>query len=155
MVDLGCPKLIRRVLPIVSSANSRRTLTLEPWADETVGVGAMSAMRSPWMSPPPPLNEDDKTDSRGEELPPLSDSWSGAPHGKDQSTDGGRGSRTVADRNMRHSGSASSYGELAAVPNLQAPTSLNTSMVVALTVAICLPPALLVGAILGYLVAQR
>jgi hypothetical protein len=34
MVDLGCPKLIRRVLPIVSSANSRRTLTLEPWADE-------------------------------------------------------------------------------------------------------------------------
>ena len=34
MVDLGCPKLIRRVLPIVSSANKRRTLTLEPWADE-------------------------------------------------------------------------------------------------------------------------
>ena len=34
MVDLGCPKLIRRVLPIISSANSRRTLTLEPWADD-------------------------------------------------------------------------------------------------------------------------
>ena len=29
---------------------------------------------------------------------------------------------------------------------------MTTSMVVALTVAICLPPALLVGAILGYLV---
>jgi uncharacterized protein YneF (UPF0154 family) len=32
---------------------------------------------------------------------------------------------------------------------------MTTSMVVALTVAICLPPALLAGAILGYLVAQR
>lgn len=125
---------------------------LEPWADESVGVGAMSAMRSPWMSPPPPLNEEDKTDARGEELPPLSDSWSDNALKNDQSTDGGQASRTIADRNMSHPGS---YGELAAIPDLQAPTSMNTNMVVALTVAICLPPALLAGAILGYLVAQR
>jgi len=34
MSDLGCPKLIRRVLPIVSSADRPRKLVLEPWADE-------------------------------------------------------------------------------------------------------------------------
>ena len=36
MIDLGCPKLIRRVLPIVSSADRPRKLVLEPWADEFV-----------------------------------------------------------------------------------------------------------------------
>ncbi len=34
MIDLGCPKLIRRVLPIVSSADRPLKVVLEPWADE-------------------------------------------------------------------------------------------------------------------------
>lgn len=34
MIDLGCPKLIRRVLPVVSSADRPLKLVLEPWADE-------------------------------------------------------------------------------------------------------------------------
>ena len=127
---------------------------LEPWAVESVGVGAMAAMRSPWMSPPPPLNEDDKAESRGEETPGLNDSWSDAAPSKDQSTDGGQASRTVADRNMMLTSSTSTFVDVHA-PSQPAPTSMNTSMVVALTVAICLPPALLVGAILGYVVAQR
>lgn len=127
---------------------------LEPWAVESVGVGAMSAMRSPWMSPPPPLNEEDKPEQRGEELPGLNDSWSEAAASKDQSTDGGQTSRTVADRSLIPSGGASSFGDFS-VASQPAPTSMSKSMVVALTVAICLPPALLVGAILGYLVAQR
>ena len=36
MVDLGCPKLIRQVLPIDSGPDRRLTLILEPWADEFV-----------------------------------------------------------------------------------------------------------------------
>ncbi|MDX1926700.1 MAG: serine/threonine-protein kinase [Pirellulaceae bacterium] len=127
---------------------------LEPWAVESVGVGAMSAMRSPWMSPPPPLNEDEKAESRGEEPSGLNDSWADATPGRDQSTDGEQPSRTIADRSMSLSGSASSFGDVAP-PSQAAPNSMTTSMVVALTVAICLPPALLAGAILGYLVAQR
>lgn len=126
---------------------------LEPWAVESVGVGAMAAMRSPWMSPPPPMTEEDKAESRGEEMPGFNDSWSDPPP-KDQSTDDGQGSRTVGDRNMLLSSSKSSFGDIQP-PIPPAPTSMSTSMVVALTVAICLPPALLVGAILGYLVAQR
>jgi serine/threonine protein kinase len=127
---------------------------LEPWADESIGVGAMSAMRSPWMSPPPPLNEEDKADSQGDEQLGVKDSWSDAAPENDQSTDGAQSSRTVADRNMML-GSASSFGDVAAATANATPTSMSTSMAVALTVAICLPPALLIGAILGYLVAQR
>jgi eukaryotic-like serine/threonine-protein kinase len=126
---------------------------LEPWAVESVGVGAMAAMRSPWMSPPPPLSEDEKAEARGEEQLGMNDSWSDAPPAEDQSTDGSQASRTVADRNMSLSGT-SNFGDVNA-PNPTTPTSMTSSMVVALTVAICLPPALLVGAILGYLVAQR
>ncbi len=127
---------------------------LEPWAVESVGVGAMSAMRSPWMSPPPPLNDDDKAEPREEETPSLNDSWSDPPPTKDQSTDEGQSSRTQADRSLSSSSSTSSFGE--SQSQIQpAPTSMSINMVVALTVAICLPPALLVGAILGYLVAQR
>jgi eukaryotic-like serine/threonine-protein kinase len=127
---------------------------LEPWAVESVGVGVMSAMRSPWMSPPPPLTEDEKAESRGEEPSGLNDSWADATPARDQSTDGEQPSRTVPDRSMSLSGSASSFGDVT-TPNQAAPNSMTTSMVVALTVAICLPPALLAGAILGYLVAQR
>jgi len=127
---------------------------LEPWAADSIGVGAMAAMRSPWMSPPPPLNEDDRAESRGEETPGLNDSWSDDGPAKDQSTDGGQASRTIADRNMMLSSSTSTFVDVNAARQ-RVPTSMNTSMVVALTVAICLPPALLVGAILGYLVAQR
>jgi eukaryotic-like serine/threonine-protein kinase len=128
---------------------------LEPWADESIGVGAMSAMRSPWMSPPPPLNDEDQAESQGDERFGTHDSWADAAAVSDQSTDGGQSSRTVADRNMMLSGNPSSFGDVTAAPANPTPTSMNTSMAVALTVAICLPPALLFGAILGYLVAQR
>ncbi len=126
---------------------------LEPWAIDAVGVGTVSAMRSPWMSPPPPLNEEDKSDARPAELPDISDSSFDAPRTKDQSTDGGQSSRTVAERSLPMSGSGLSDPVVA--PFNPPPTSMNTGMIIALTVAICLPPALLVGAILGYLVAQR
>jgi serine/threonine protein kinase len=129
-------------------------LRLEPWAVESVGVGAMSVMRSPWMSPPPPLNEDEKNESRGEESHGINDSWSDAGLAKDQSTDAGHASRTLADRNIALPGSTSGFGDVPG-PSQTTPTSMNSSMIVALTVAICLPPALLIGAILGYLVAQR
>lgn len=128
---------------------------LEPWADESIGVGAMSAMRSPWMAPPPPLNEDDKPESRAEESPSLYDSWSEPAPAKDQSTDGGQTSRTVVDGNTMLSRSANDFAEFSSAPSQPTPSSMSTNMVVALTVAICLPPALLVGAIFGYLVAQR
>ncbi len=40
-------------------ANAAEVATrLEPWAVDMVGVGAVAAMRSPWMSPPPPLDDD-------------------------------------------------------------------------------------------------
>ncbi len=127
---------------------------LEPWAVESVGVGAVAAMRSPWMSPPPPLNEEDKAESRGEETPSVNDSWADSGPAKDQSTDAGQASRTVADQNIVSSISTTSFGDMQTT--LQpGPTSMSMKMVIALTVAICLPPALLVGAILGYLVAQR
>ena len=126
---------------------------LEPWAGESVGVGAVAAMRSPWMSPPPPLNEEEKPDSRTEGLPPLSDSGIDHLQFQEQTSDGGQGSRTVADHNLNLS--SSSISEASVTQFSAPPITTNTGMVIALTVAICLPPALLVGAIVGYLVAQR
>ena len=126
---------------------------LEPWAVESVGVGAVSAMRSPWMSPPPPLNEEEKPDSRTEGLPPLSDDSIETSMASEQTSESGRGSSTVTERNLNLS--SSSISEASVLPLSPAPTPMNTGMIIALTVAICLPPALLVGAILGYLVAQR
>jgi hypothetical protein len=101
------------------------------------------------------LNEDDKPESRTEESPSLYDSWSEPTPANDQSTDGGQASRTVVDGNNMLSSSAGGFAEFPSIPSQPTPSSMSTNMVVALTVAICLPPALLVGAIFGYLVAQR
>ncbi len=126
---------------------------LEPWAVDSVGVGAVSAMRSPWMSPPPPLSEEEKSDYRADELPPLSDSSNAISQSQEATSEGGQSSQTLTERNLKLSGSG--FSEPTVTPFISPPTSMNTGMVIALTVAICLPPALLVGAILGYLVAQR
>ncbi len=139
---------------------------LEPWSSDSVAMGAMSMTRSPWMAPPPPSPDDGSVETHSQE-PPWSDESSFGGGQAAQSTDG-RASRT--DNSVPVPGPTGTLRAMRDAPGLATGISpqeaghysppvhnprLSTGMVVALTVAICLPPALLIGAILGYLVAQR
>lgn len=131
---------------------------LEPWAVEAMSVGAVSMSRTPWLAPPPPSHGEERDLSWGVE-DSLGAHWS--------STDGALAESTQPeDRGETNASLASGTGSPQAFPGLErgeiesqrplpSPESrLSTGMIVALTIAIVTPAALLVGAILGYLVAQ-
>ncbi|MEZ6135948.1 MAG: serine/threonine-protein kinase [Pirellulaceae bacterium] len=146
---------------------------LEPWVSEALGVGAISMSRSPWMAPPPPSHEDDR-------VPPTPNSHTLNPppweHGSSEFgssvNDLAQNNTTAGDDSRTSAGSASSAlphsGGSATIAAIQPPTVSNTptmekpvgarmstGMLVAMTMAIVIPPALLLGAILGYIVASR
>lgn len=130
---------------------------LEPWAAHALNVGAPSMIKSPWLAPPPPTDEGGEwlDDSHGSEAPSDTD-------GKQQST---QTSQQIENADFE-AGDASAYKN--AYPAIQAEEpgegssttpqasrGFSTGMVIALTVAIILPPAILLGAILGYILAQE
>ncbi len=154
---------------------------LEPWVGEVMGVGSLSMSRSPWMAPPPPSHEPDKFEiasvadtglveqysqptwnTTGGSDGALTDSPVGSPHfiasQQDElplpefSAGGSHGSLAT--------GLDASQDSLVAVKPMQSSAGkasdnrLSTGMIIALTIAIVIPPTLLLGAILGYLAAQ-
>jgi eukaryotic-like serine/threonine-protein kinase len=123
---------------------------LEPWASDVVGVGAVAMMRSPWMAPPPPSHSDDRTE-RFSELPP----WA-----QENSADSSFGNTAESKGDSKTEGGSQAlpvdtFPSSSIPANMPATARLSTGMIIALTVAICLPPALLIGAILGYIAAQQ
>ncbi len=124
---------------------------LEPWAGDAVGVGALAMMRSPWMAPPPPSHFEDRHETFQEPPPWSNENSVDSSFG---STAENRGdSRTDAE--AHRAVPVSSSGSHPPLINVSTQNQLSTGMIIALTVAVCLPPALLIGAILGYIAAQQ
>ena len=145
---------------------------LEPWASAELNVGSLGLSRSPWMAPPPPSHDQDKrtneeTATDTQALAVAQATWSHPSESEEQAWPSNN------DHDSRHTlpplheqplaelsstGSASSILSPKSVP-LRPTTEprgskLSTSLIIALTIAIAVPPTLLLGAILGYLAAQ-
>ncbi|GAB5403653.1 MAG: hypothetical protein Aurels2KO_18840 [Aureliella sp.] len=118
---------------------------LQPWASENAPVGAVSIAPMPWMAPPPP--------GHGPVAESLSDSADASGTDVAESTqqvDGDHQHTPISDAPPLPSDP---------LPSPAPSPTLNTSqqrfssgMIVALTLAIAVPPALLIGAIVGFLV---
>ena len=125
---------------------------LEPWA-ESGGVGSVSVAKSPWMPPPPPSHED-------------APGWGAHDTDGSNVTDGQHSSGAEKNSLSQDSGDSPSpppappaESDVASVvakpfvhPSMR--PKQNAGMIVAITLAIAIPPALLAGAIIGYLIAQ-
>ncbi len=144
--------------PLKRIANAAEVASrLEPWVGEVAGVGGMIAARSPWMAPPPPSHDQEK-EKVSEEAADTSYSdfahqtWTSA------SINLVTGGPIEADSqsSLDQVYEKQPVPEFASMVNTLAPPTrqLSTGMIVALTIAIAVPPTLLLGAILGYLAAQ-
>ena len=127
---------------------------LEPWAgDRATSLSTARMTRSPWMAPPPPMDTDIESPSEpNEEL--LSN----------ESSVGGTGSANFGPAAapfdaLKSQISARDSSPLSSTASSSQPLSqlrrMSPSMLVALTLAIAIPPALVVGAILGYLLSNN
>jgi serine/threonine protein kinase len=121
---------------------------LEPWVSDDQEVGSVGLVRSPWMAPPPP-SHDDSSDLSVDRSSILDEQQLSA------STDG-----SVAHDTLRQIPPPPAENELFVattnpLANLPATHRSSTAMIIALTVAIAVPPALLLGAILGFIIASR
>jgi len=143
---------------------------LEPWVSDVLQVGSLSLSRSPWMAPPPPSHDQEKqaaeTSSRDtvslaqrtqptwntaggsdgalQDSRPDSSQPEVSSHDKHPLPEFGSGSHTSLDLPQAMA------GELPASSSQR----MSVGMIIALTIAIAVPPTLLLGAILGYLAAQ-
>lgn len=150
---------------------------LEPWAVAELNVGGMSLSRSPWMAPPPPSHDQDKRspeDTAFDTSPAITvnqATWNHPSDSEQQDWTSNNLQGSSPPLPAEHApapqmplaefsatGSASSilpatHTRLAAPP-LATDLKLSTPMIIALTIAIAVPPTLLLGAILGYLAAQ-
>lgn len=124
---------------------------LEPWAMDSTQITQPRMSRGPWSSPPPLSLDSDSPSSQDEAALEASI------HSNDSNP-----SQKSALENQLFSDSRSvpnSIGDslttiIQNTPVISRNTS-NKGMVIGLTVAILLPPALLVGAIVGYLIAIK
>jgi eukaryotic-like serine/threonine-protein kinase len=122
---------------------------LEPWVSDDQEVGSVGLGRSPWMAPPPPSHSDSSDSSIGDR---NSTEYPG-------STDGSVAQETrgqlppVPGESQIFTEVASLSGS--ATTSVVNPSRTSMAMIIALTVAIVVPPALLLGAILGFIIASR
>lgn len=145
---------------------------LEPWATAELSVGSLGLSRSPWMAPPPPSHDQDKRDNEEaatdtQSLALAQATWSQSNDSEEQAwqSNNDNDSAPVLSTDppqplpeFNSTGSASSI--LSPKPPPLRPSietsgnKLSSGMIIALTIAIAVPPTLLLGAILGYLAAQ-
>lgn len=125
---------------------------IEPWTGEPSDYSGHRLSRSPWQAPPPPDSENSSDPALV--LQAAEDSqMRSATEASEQVS--GIGSQAI------RSGQALSELEKPPVPvDMTVSTSLastgtSVAVIVALTLAIALPPALLIGAIIGFLIKQN
>jgi serine/threonine protein kinase len=121
---------------------------LEPWAGspDTLSVGRLG--KSPWQPPPPP------TDGDSTSVVETSDEWLSR-----QDSNSRIRSAATLDGSWPQQETDASHGPIG-IPNIHGnpitppePTSKTPSgLVIGLTLAVALPPALLIGAIIGFLI---
>jgi eukaryotic-like serine/threonine-protein kinase len=125
---------------------------LEPWADETnAGMSTALMGRSPWMAPPPPMDpESERLLDQADDVQAQESSLAG-------SEAGNFGTLHSALDSLKPSVAR----ESAILKTLNSSgldvyqlRRMSPSMLVALTLAIAIPPALVIGAILGYLLSR-
>ncbi len=122
---------------------------LEPWAVGSSQITQPRMSRSPWSAPPPPSLVPDS--QGGDEL--VQDASM-------NSNDSIASQRNLSEnpRSFDSSGLPNDGLDLQAIDqikNTRGRSPATNAMVIGLTVAILLPPALLLGAIIGYLVAIK
>ncbi len=122
---------------------------LEPWAVDSTLITPPRMSRGPWSSPPPPTLDADVPSSQEEMGQETSN----------QSNDSDLSHRNLSENPLGavdSRGDASEGSDLMAVlqqSSVKTKTPSSKGMVIGLTIALLLPPALLIGAIIGYLVA--
>ncbi len=124
---------------------------LEVWATSSMPLAPSTLTRSPWLAPPPPVVDLNAGASVSDEANQETSMHSME---TSQSRAGGSvsaGGLESAERRSREMVSPPQFiGQLAPQENAMSP-----AMLVAMTIAIVLPPALLIGAILGYLISYQ
>lgn len=123
---------------------------LEPWARDSSQITQPRMSRGPWSSPPPPAL-DPEFGANPDDL---------AQEGSIHSNDSSLAQRNSIENQLFSDSRGQPGGELDILMgsldigrNTKNPS--NRGMVIGLTVAILLPPALLVGAIVGYLIGLK
>ncbi len=121
---------------------------LEPWAMNSSQITQPRMSRGPWTSPPPPALDVDSPGSQDEVAQETSI------HSNDSNLSQKNLVESPLSAELRPQ-SSEGVDLLAVIQQSSLKPKAQTSkgMVVGLTVAILLPPALLIGAIIGYLVA--
>jgi serine/threonine protein kinase len=133
---------------------------LEPWVSEAQVVGAVGMSRSPWMAPPLLSDDDDRGSgelAQASSARRLARPLAEPPWGEASSDDGLSAESQTPSGSMADSASGAAVFpplEPSVSPTASSRGTFNTGLVIALTVAVVVPPALLIGAILGYLAAQ-
>jgi serine/threonine protein kinase len=140
---------------------------LEPWVSDVLQVGSLNLSRSPWMAPPPPSHDQEKqAESSGRDTATVEQrtqpTWNtaGGSDGalQDSRPDSSQLDASASDKHpLPEFGSSSSLVMANPIaPELPDSPShrMSVGMIIALTIAIAVPPTLLLGAILGYLAAQ-
>lgn len=123
---------------------------LEPWASDSSQITQPRMSRGPWSSPPPP-SLDSETGANPEDI-----GQDGSIHSNDSSL----AQRNSVENQLLLESRGQTADELDTLmgsqsTELKTKSPVNKSMVIGLTVAILLPPALLVGAIIGYLIGLK
>ncbi len=123
---------------------------LEPWASDSSQITQPRMSRGPWSSPPPP-SLDSETGANPEDI---------GPDGSIHSNDSSLAQRNSIENQLFLESRGQTANELdtfmgSQSTELKTKIPVNKSMVIGLTVAILLPPALLVGAIIGYLIGLK
>ncbi len=117
---------------------------LESWVGDSHLMSGAIMSRSPWMAPPPPSENSDRSDEVDEELARSHDSSA-------------TGKVTLRPNPVEEPNipaienlDQTNYAKVTSSSEHRQP---GTVMVVALTLAIAIPPAILVGSIIGYMAA--
>lgn len=123
-------------------ASAREVATrLESWAGETTtGMSTALLAKSPWMAPPPPLDQDSDP-----ELSHADDNLS------QQSSAPSSGQDSTSRPPPFESGKSANPR---LPPKADPSTTMSRGMLIALTLAIAIPPAMVIGAIFGYLLSR-
>lgn len=121
---------------------------LEPWANqEWTTTSYPTIAKSPWAAPPPPSIESEQQplaeDSQQETSQPSNETGASQASSKKLNSS----PSIPSDPSVLHEDSISGQ--------IQLPSRTSPSMTIALTAAVLVPPALVIGAILGYLIAMR
>ncbi len=125
---------------------------LEPWAEARHGdLSTARLSRSPWQAPPPPLDVDANNAISIEDLSNQQSSMASS-QGLNLSTNQA-GSLSNTDASKQSIARPRSFSEPITSSPLPADT-FSPWLVVSLTLAVAIPPTLVIGAILGYLLSR-